>query len=149
MQATANKVMHKSGADIDVSGAQGGGEALIGGGWQGKDARVANAPETTMEAGATILANATESGNGGTAVVWSNEISKVARAIEVRGGAQSGNGGGDQRAATVRTPPPLARRYLPSLSESPGIARSTRSHAARTAGFAFSHGSVDWPFTRP
>ena len=43
VQATAGKVMLRSGAVIDVSGAQGGGLVELGGGWQGKDASVANA----------------------------------------------------------------------------------------------------------
>ena len=47
VHATAGKVMLRSGAVVDVSGSQGGGEALIGGGWQGKDSRIANATETT------------------------------------------------------------------------------------------------------
>ncbi|RYF42450.1 MAG: filamentous hemagglutinin N-terminal domain-containing protein, partial [Comamonadaceae bacterium] len=68
VHATASKVKLKSGAVIDVSGTHGGGEALLGGGWQGKDGRVANATETTLEAGSTVKADATEAGNGGTVV---------------------------------------------------------------------------------
>ncbi|HEX9720470.1 MAG TPA: filamentous hemagglutinin N-terminal domain-containing protein, partial [Ramlibacter sp.] len=41
VHATAGKVMLRSGAVIDVSGEQGGGQALVGGGWQGKDGRLA------------------------------------------------------------------------------------------------------------
>jgi filamentous hemagglutinin family protein len=93
IHATANKVKLKSGALIDVSGAQGGGEALIGGGWQGQDSRITNARETTAEAGSTIKADATDSGNGGTVVLWSDDLTRTAAAISARGGTQAGNGG--------------------------------------------------------
>jgi filamentous hemagglutinin family protein len=93
IHATANKVKLKSGAMIDVSGAQGGGEALIGGGWQGQDSRIENAKETTAEAGSTIKADATDSGNGGTVVLWSDDVTRTAAAISARGGTQAGDGG--------------------------------------------------------
>ncbi|RYF39268.1 MAG: filamentous hemagglutinin N-terminal domain-containing protein, partial [Comamonadaceae bacterium] len=93
VHATAHKVRLKSGAVIDVSGANGGGEALIGGGWQGKDGRVANASETTLEAGSTVKANATEAGDGGTVVAWSDHTTQVHGRIEARGGAKGGDGG--------------------------------------------------------
>jgi filamentous hemagglutinin family protein len=93
IHATANKVKLKSGAVIDVSGAQGGGEALIGGGWQGQDSRITNARETTAEAGSTVKADATEAGNGGTVVLWSDDVTRTAAAISARGGTQAGNGG--------------------------------------------------------
>ncbi|NPC59368.1 beta strand repeat-containing protein, partial [Caenimonas soli] len=93
VHATASKVMLRSGAVIDVSGERGGGEALIGGGWQGKDGRIANATETLVEAGATIKADATGSGNGGTIVAWSDGSTRVYGTLSARGGAASGDGG--------------------------------------------------------
>ena len=72
VHATAHKVMLKSGAVIDVSGEAGGGEVLVGGGWQGRDSRIANAQSTTAEAGATINADATARGDGGTVVIYAN-----------------------------------------------------------------------------
>jgi hypothetical protein len=93
VHATAGKVMLRSGAVIDVSGEQGGGEALIGGGWQGKDGRIANAQETVVETGVKLLANATENGNGGTVVVWSDDLTRVGAHIEAKGGAAGGDGG--------------------------------------------------------
>src|SRR6185369_13252005 len=93
VHVTANKVMLKSGAVIDVSGQNGGGEALIGGGWQGHDSRVANAHDTVVETGATVLANATDNGNGGTVVVWSDALTRVGAHIEAKGGANGGDGG--------------------------------------------------------
>ena len=93
VHATADKMVVRSGAVIDVSGAQGGGEALIGGGWQGKDSRIANAQETTVEAGATIKADAIDGGNGGTIVAWSQDATRVYGFLSARGGAVAGDGG--------------------------------------------------------
>ncbi|MGE3349828.1 MAG: beta strand repeat-containing protein, partial [Ramlibacter sp.] len=93
VQASASKVMLRSGAVIDASGAHGGGEVLIGGGWQGQDARVANASQTTAETGSTIRADATDHGDGGTVVLWSDDVTRVGSHIQARGGAQGGNGG--------------------------------------------------------
>lgn len=91
--ATADTVVLKSGAMVDVSGATGGGEALIGGGLQGHDARVSNARQTTVEAGAQIRANATGQGDGGTVIVWSNDKTAVHGSVAAQGGQQGGNGG--------------------------------------------------------
>ncbi len=93
VHATASKVILRSGALIDVSGEQGGGEALLGGGWQGQDARITHAQQTTMEAGASIRADAIASGNGGTIVAWSDGATRVHGSLSARGGAASGNGG--------------------------------------------------------
>src|SRR6185369_3871982 len=93
VHVTANKVMLKSGAVIDVSGRDGGGEALIGGGWQGDDSRIANASETTIEAGAIIKADAGQSGDGGKVVAWSDDSTRVYGSISARGGAGGGDGG--------------------------------------------------------
>ncbi|WP_374666190.1 beta strand repeat-containing protein [Ramlibacter sp.] len=93
IQATASKVMLRSGAVIEASGARGGGEILVGGGWQGQDARVTNAQTTTVEAGAQLKANAGDQGDGGTVVVWADGSTQFAGAIQARGGAQGGNGG--------------------------------------------------------
>ncbi|MBX3657347.1 MAG: filamentous hemagglutinin N-terminal domain-containing protein [Ramlibacter sp.] len=93
VQASAAKVMLRSGAVIDASAANGGGEVLVGGGWQGQDARVANAEQTTVEAGVSLKADATQQGDGGTVVVWSDGTTRTGAAISARGGAQGGNGG--------------------------------------------------------
>jgi filamentous hemagglutinin family protein len=93
VHATANKVKLKSGAIIDASGAAGGGEVLVGGGWQGQDTRIANAAETVAETGSTVRADATDNGNGGTVVLWSDQTTRTGAAISARGGAQGGNGG--------------------------------------------------------
>ena len=93
VHATASKVKLKSGAVIDVSGAHGGGVVLIGGGWQGADASIANAQQTIAETASTINADATQSGKGGTVVLWSDGYTNAAANITARGGVQGGAGG--------------------------------------------------------
>ena len=91
---------------IDATGATGGGTVLVGGNWQGSadpllaatDQPSLAATTVTMAAGATIDASATQQGNGGTVVLWSNvgnpDSTTVAQGrITARGGIDSGNGG--------------------------------------------------------
>ncbi|HUI19198.1 MAG TPA: filamentous hemagglutinin N-terminal domain-containing protein, partial [Alphaproteobacteria bacterium] len=80
------------GAKIDVSGDAGGGVALVGGNFHGAGPQ-ANATTTTVAAGATILADAVTTGNGGQVAVWSDGTTTFNGTISARGGAQGGNGG--------------------------------------------------------
>ncbi|ROZ78323.1 YDG domain-containing protein [Ramlibacter sp. WS9] len=77
----------------DASGATGGGEVLVGGDYQGKNPAVANATATYLGRGATVKANATDSGDGGKVIVWGNDAARVYGMIEATGGAQGGDGG--------------------------------------------------------
>lgn len=93
VMVTADQVALGANAVIDVRGAQGGGEALVGGGFQGKDTRISNAKQTTVAAGAQILADATASGNGGNIVVWSDGATAVHGSLSAQGAGSNGNGG--------------------------------------------------------
>ncbi len=82
---------------IDATGLTGGGSVLVGGDWQG-GGDIRQATRVTMEQGATIDASATENGNGGKVVLWSDvhnssSITQVSGTIHARGGALSGDGG--------------------------------------------------------
>lgn len=77
---------------VNVSGAAGGGQAFIGGGWQGRDPAIAEAREVHLAAGASIEANATEAGKGGTVVLWSGKATTMKGAIAALG-AGGGLGG--------------------------------------------------------
>ena len=55
---------------IDASGATGGGDVFVGGGFHGKDPSIANALDTAVAATATIDADATQTGIGGRVAVW-------------------------------------------------------------------------------
>lgn len=59
-------------AVVDVSGETGGGTAMIGGGFQGKDAEMANAENLKVRSGALIIADAVGSGKGGDVILWSD-----------------------------------------------------------------------------
>ncbi|MET3650680.1 autotransporter-associated beta strand repeat-containing protein [Dyella japonica] len=80
------------GAAINVSGAAGGGTALIGGEAHGEGS-LTHAQMTHVDANSTIDASATERGNGGTVVLWSDEATDFDGAILARGGMLGGNGG--------------------------------------------------------
>jgi fibronectin-binding autotransporter adhesin len=81
---------------IDAKGALGGGTVLVGGDWQGSG-NMRQATKVTMEAGASIDASATDRGDGGKVVLWSDvhnaeSVTKVGGRIETKG-AGTGNGG--------------------------------------------------------
>ena len=76
-----------------ATGKTGGGQVYVGGGWQGKDGKIRNASKVVMDKAATVDVSATQGGNGGTAVLWSEDYTNFQGAITARGGADSGNGG--------------------------------------------------------
>lgn len=97
-----------SGASINASGANGGGAVLIGGDWGGghpNTSLVANASAylepyavptastVSVDAATTINASATNRGNGGKVIVWSDAATTFYGTISAQGGAQAGNGG--------------------------------------------------------
>src|SRR5438445_7755306 len=78
---------------VDVSGDAGGGTALIGGDYQGKNPAIPNAEATFVSPDSQIRADALRLGNGGKVVVWSEDSTRFYGSISARGGAQGGNGG--------------------------------------------------------
>lgn len=78
---------------VNVSGANGGGQALIGGDFQGKNDNIRNASKTIITPGSTIYADAVNQGNGGKVIVWADDSTRFYGNIFARGGALSGNGG--------------------------------------------------------
>ncbi|EHJ5010084.1 filamentous hemagglutinin N-terminal domain-containing protein [Salmonella enterica subsp. enterica serovar Saintpaul] len=81
------------GSLTSATGQTGGGEVYVGGGWQGKDSRIKNASKVVMDKAVTVDVSATDAGNGGTAVLWSDDYTNFRGSILAQGGAQSGNGG--------------------------------------------------------
>ncbi|MEB3230212.1 MAG: filamentous hemagglutinin N-terminal domain-containing protein, partial [Leptolyngbyaceae bacterium] len=79
-------------AVIDVSGESGGGTALIGGNYQGEGPQH-NALRTYVGPDATINADALTSGDGGTVIVWADEITRFYGDISAQGGTVAGDGG--------------------------------------------------------
>ena len=92
----ADKVELTGTGKIDANGATGGGTVLVGSDWQGSgDTR--QATQVSMAQGASIEANATQNGDGGKVVLWSDvgnasSLTQVDGRIEAKG-AGSGNGG--------------------------------------------------------
>ncbi|ATI91629.1 filamentous hemagglutinin [Salmonella enterica subsp. enterica] len=86
--------IHLAGGSLtSATGKTGGGEVYVGGGWQGKDSRITNASKVVMDKTATVDVSATEAGNGGTSVLWSDDYTNFRGTVLAKGGSQSGNGG--------------------------------------------------------
>lgn len=86
-----DEVSVRQGARIDASGAQGGGTVRAGGDVRGAPG-TRTARTTTVERGATVAADATANGHGGTVVVWADGVATMDGAITARG-AGAGAGG--------------------------------------------------------
>ncbi|MCP2730607.1 two-partner secretion domain-containing protein, partial [Limnofasciculus baicalensis] len=80
------------GGNLDASGGSGGGNVRVGGGYKGQGT-IPNAAVTYISNDSTIKADATDRGNGGEGIVWSNTTSRIHGNISARGGVNSGNGG--------------------------------------------------------
>jgi len=89
---TADKVA-LMGASVSASGHDGGGSVLVGGDLHGANAAIADATTTTIGAGVTLKADATNAGNGGKVVVWSNDTTTFSGSVSAKGGSTGGNGG--------------------------------------------------------
>jgi filamentous hemagglutinin family protein len=99
------------GALIDASGATGGGLVRIGGTFQGGNGdpndplyqsfigrfralpTIVSAQTVTIDNASTINVSAKVAGNGGTAIVWSEQVTSFTGTILGNGGSNAGNGG--------------------------------------------------------
>ncbi|MBX3669928.1 MAG: filamentous hemagglutinin N-terminal domain-containing protein [Rhodocyclaceae bacterium] len=93
VQILGSRVTLEAGAVVDASGPAGGGKILIGGDYQGGNPGVQNAIATDVAAGARLIADAGQSGDGGRVIVWGNELTRYGGSLSARGGPQSGAGG--------------------------------------------------------
>ena len=92
IKVLGNKVGLFGTASLDASGDAGGGTVLVGGNYQGAGTEQ-NATAAYVGRDASINADARTTGNGGRAIVWSDETTRVFGSISARGGTESGNGG--------------------------------------------------------
>ena len=79
-------------ATVNASGATGGGNVNIGGGAGGKGALV-HAGNVNVDKKSTINVRATDNGNGGSAVLWSDNRTQFYGTINAKGGVNAGDGG--------------------------------------------------------
>ena len=75
VQVLGDRVALTGNASISASGDAAGGEILVGGDYQGANPDIANASATYVGAGATLSADG-GSGDGGTVIVWSDELTQ-------------------------------------------------------------------------
>ncbi|MCW5636514.1 MAG: filamentous hemagglutinin N-terminal domain-containing protein [Rubrivivax sp.] len=92
IEVLGERVHLGSSAALDASGGAGGGTIHVGGAWQGSGSGP-RASATTVDAGATISADARSRGAGGEVVLWSDGTTRYAGSISARGGASGGDGG--------------------------------------------------------
>lgn len=96
--ATGDKVLIADNARLDATGVAGGGSIFVGGGWQGADPEIRQANKVYIAQSAVLDASATQNGQGGTVVAWSQvanaqSTTQVYGSLFARGGAQGGDGG--------------------------------------------------------
>ena len=92
VEVVADRVLVAGTARVNASGAASGGEVAIGTTRRGSSQpRVAR--RTGVARGATITADATQRGNGGTVTVNSQDLTVQSGTISARGGPQGGDGG--------------------------------------------------------
>lgn len=91
--ALGEEVVFVEDSCCDVSGALGGGKALFGGDFQGKNPDIPNAQRTYGAKETTILADALQSGNGGRIIIWADRVTVYEGQGSVQGGLFGGDGG--------------------------------------------------------
>ncbi|MFG6099933.1 filamentous hemagglutinin N-terminal domain-containing protein [Leptothoe sp. ISB3NOV94-8A] len=79
-------------ATVDVSGATGGGTALIGGEYRGQGS-MPTATNTLVDTGSKVSASAINSGNGGEVIIWADGTTAFDGEINAGGGNNNGDGG--------------------------------------------------------
>ncbi|MDX1432256.1 MAG: filamentous hemagglutinin N-terminal domain-containing protein [Gammaproteobacteria bacterium] len=93
VRALGASLAMRDGATVDVSGGFAGGTVLIGGDYRGANASIRNARTAHIAMGARIHADATDNGDGGRVVVWSDEATEFHGRLSARGGPSGGDGG--------------------------------------------------------
>ena len=92
VKVLGDKVGLFDGTEIDASGDAGGGTVLVGGNYQGKG-QEPKARRTIVAENTMINADALTDGDGGTVVLWSDEITAFSGEISAKAGLNGGDGG--------------------------------------------------------
>ena len=82
---------HISGS-LHADGMTGGGEIYVGGGLKGQGP-IHHADMVTLTTDAVVTANATDNGDGGDIILWSDSHTDAAGVFEAKGGVNGGDGG--------------------------------------------------------
>ncbi len=93
IRVLGNRVSVVENATVDVSGSAGGGQILVGGDYQGSSPDIQNSSNTFVGSGATLRADATQAGDGGRIIVWSDDKTQFYGSLSAQGGPEGGNGG--------------------------------------------------------
>jgi filamentous hemagglutinin family protein len=86
------ETINLAGAKVDASGAAGGGKVIVGGNFQGKGPE-RNAQNVNVDDASLLSASATQSGDAGSVVVWSDGTTRFAGKIDARAFSLIGKGG--------------------------------------------------------
>ncbi|WP_444903671.1 beta strand repeat-containing protein [Microbulbifer sp. CnH-101-E] len=106
---------------IDARGTAAGGEALIGGDYQGKNSRIRNAKKTTVTEDAHIDASGLGESDGGEVIVWADHTTNFAGTILAESGKQGGDGGFVETSGKVYLNLGEDGMYVSTLSHGKGI----------------------------
>jgi len=88
-----NKVGLFDSSIVNVSGDSGGGTVLIGGDKEGKNSGIRNAKFVFLDQNSNVFADATDVGDGGKIVAFSQDTTRIYGGLYARGGKSKGNGG--------------------------------------------------------
>jgi len=80
-------------AQVNASGANGGGVALIGGDKSGQNKQIRNAEFIYLGENTNVNADAMNNGNGGKLITFANDTTRIYGTLTARGGVNGGNGG--------------------------------------------------------
>jgi filamentous hemagglutinin family protein len=80
------------GADVNVSGVNGGGTVLLGGDYRGQGP-LPTANQTYISNDSTIVADGLLNGNGGRVIAWAEQGTQFYGTISAQGGSNTGDGG--------------------------------------------------------
>lgn len=93
IELIGQRVVLYEGATVDVSSPRGGGTVLVGGDYQGLNPAIQNAEQIFIHPNAVIKADATDAGDGGRIILWSDYGTQFFGSVSARGGVKSGDGG--------------------------------------------------------
>ncbi len=80
-------------AQVNASGANGGGTILIGGDKTGQNKQIRNAEFIYLSENSSVNASATDNGNGGKLITFATDSARIYGKLFARGGVNGGNGG--------------------------------------------------------